>query len=231
MFMNNIIQKLNDASDFLYEIYLEVYSWPSPFWYPASFFYQLCLIFNRLAWYFYDFSTWVDSVAAAVAQILSWESIKSLILGWLKWVGDLSTIFYYFWQNVADVVTSWWSTTSVTVQGWIATAKQELLSLISSSLTWLASLQAAWDSFKGRIPSIDEVLNWFRDWRGAILAYLITWGALTSLQISSLIDSAFRLREAYWDGWQYWRGKVTEFFTDPLGWLESKFTDWFLGAE
>ena len=56
-------------------------------------------------------------------------------------------------------------------------------------------------------------------------------GRIPSEASMSLINSAFTERETFWSGWSDFRDQVSLFFSDPLGWLEAKFTDWFLGAE
>ncbi|GAI36189.1 unnamed protein product, partial [marine sediment metagenome] len=69
------------------------------------------------------------------------------------------------------------------------------------------------------IPDLEDVTSWFTNWWGNTLSNIIAWGALTGTQIGSLVDSAFTLRDDFWAGWQDWRDKVTEFFTDPEDWL------------
>lgn len=220
-FMNWIIQRLNDAASFLYSIYLEVLSWPWPFWLAYSFFYSLYLTFNKLAWDFYDFHIWVDDVAGKVANILSYSNIYSYFRTYFDAALNAWNWVVSAWSNVTSIVNNWWLTTSATVKGWIDSAILGVRTLIDQTNSWLASLQSAWDNFKARIPSIDNILSWFGNWWGNILTSIIAWGALTGLQISSLIDSAFLSRESWWAGWQDWRDKVTEFFIDPFGWIKA----------
>jgi len=119
----------------------------------------------------------------------------------------------------------------LTVIGWIVEAKGYAASLVAGVSGWLTNLQAAWDEFKGLIPTIDEVISWWGNWAGSVLATIDTWWDSTVLEVQGFIDSAFTEREPFWAGWQDWRDKVIEFFTDPLEWLLEKFTDWFLGPE
>ncbi|KKK66018.1 hypothetical protein LCGC14_2968300, partial [marine sediment metagenome] len=88
---------------------------------------------------------------------------------------------------------------------------------------WLAqfeTLRASWDNF------------WVTIYPGLVsFAWLTTWWNERLADVAGLIDSAFTIREGLWDGWQDVRGAVLEFFSDPLEWLWSKFTDWFLGPE
>lgn len=230
-FMSRIIEALNDVSSFFHKTYLEVYSWVYPFWLAAGFFYQLSLIFNRLAGYFYDFNIWVDSVAVQVAKILSWDTIKGYIKSWLPALEAAVSWFSNAVTNVTSIISNWWSATSVTVQGWISAATQGL-----------AELKVAWDQFtKVTFVNLSNLVNLVKSqwdyFTGTTLPSLVSFSSLTTwwnsrlIDVQGLMDSAFTLRQSYWDGWQDWRDKVAEFFTDPLGWLESKFTDWFLGPE
>jgi len=230
-FMNWIIQRCNDASSFFYSIYLEVYGWVYPFYLAAGFFYQLCLIFNNLAWNFYDFAQWVDDVAAKVVNILSWSTIWSYILSNVPNLTAIRDWFYSWWGNVTAVVSSWWTSTQNTVQGWISIAQSYLQDQINNLNTWFADLQMHIETLIGNLPSLNEVLNWFTSWWGNVLGQIIAWGALPAQQIQSLIDSAFSLRDSFWAGWQDVRDNIIEFISNPVEFIWNQFTDWFLGKE
>lgn len=230
-FMSWIIQRLGNTSEFFYELYLDIRGWAYPFWLTAGWFYNLSSIFADLSWDFYYFNQWVSDAADKLEDILSWSSIQEYIKAWLYPIGDLTTIFKNFWGNVTSVITSWWSSAQGIVKGWINDAKALLLASINELGALVDILRAGWDSFKGKIPSIEAVLSWFSNAPGNILAVVIGWGALTSTQIKGLIDTAFTERDDFWEGWQEWGTQVGEFFSDPLTWLENKFADWFLGAQ
>ena len=226
-FMSSIISACNSASSFFYSIYLEVYSWVYPFWLAAAYFSSLSSLFSNLAWYFYDFNTWVDNTANKLLEILNWNTIQSYIRSWFYSLSDLSTIFYFFWTNVTNVISNWWSTAQATVKSWDDAVKSFLQAQLNTVNSLLTSLQASWDGFKGKIPSIDAIISWFTNWWGNVLAQVIAWGALTALQIQSLVDSAFTLRNGFWEGWQDIRAQVLEFFADPLQWLYDRMDEWF----
>jgi len=230
-FMNWIISYLNDASDYFYDAYREVWNWVYPFYYLGYPLYSLCLVFNNLAWRFYDFNALLDSWATQIANILSWSNIKSLIRSWLPYLEDAVNWFLDRWYWFRTEVNNWWSSVQYTVQGWIDTAFANAKSLIDQVRASLTTLQSAWDNFKGKIPSIDSVLSWFGDWWGNTLSSLIAWGALKASQITTLIDSAFTVRDSLWAGWQELRDQVIEFFNDPLEFIWARFTEWFLGPE
>lgn len=225
--MNYIIQGLSNASDFFYRIYLEVYSWVYPFWLAAEWFLDLAYLFSDLTWDFYYFSEWVDETHSRLRDILSWDTIRSFILSWLPNLEDISYWFYYWWDFVRQNVEDWWHSTSLIVQSWIDIAKQFLQDQINSLNTWLGSLQLAWDNFKERIPSIDEVLSWFTNWRDNILANIIAWGYLTAGEIDNFLSSKFLEWSPFWEGWLEWKSQIIEFIQDPQGWFYDRLEEVF----
>lgn len=214
--MNWIVQAFNTMSSYFYELYLDCYY---AYYIPievANWFYYLSTLSSDIAWYLSDL---FSQMLTKFNEILNWDTIKSYIIGWLYWIPDLGSIFYYFWQNVTDTITQWWYTTQVTVKGWIDTAKAVLQSAIDALQIALNNLSVAWDAFKVKIPTIDTIISWFADWGSYVLQQIINWGALTSLQIQSLIATWFKDYEPFWEGWLDWKDAVIEFFTDPEDWL------------
>jgi len=180
-----------------------------------------------IATYSLDLANWYNTVTAKITQILPWATIQSYITNWLRYISDLSTIFYYFWSNVTSVITSWWSSTQYTVQGWISTAQSYLQGQITNLSTYFYYLQSAWDAFKGKIPSIDAIISWWSNWWGNTMANLDSWWDDRLLDISALIDSAFLSREPFWAGWLDWKDAVIEFVQDPWQWLYDRVEDLF----
>ncbi len=214
-FMTWIVNRLNVASDLFYELYLDAYyiGWPVDAL--GSWFYYLSTTFNSLAWNFSDFGTWVNDTAGKVAEILDWSSIWSLLLAYFPWLEDIGDWYYNWWNNVISAVNAWWSSTQWTVQGWISVAVQVVQDQVNSVNTLLTSLQADVAGLLADLPKIDAVLAWFSNWTGELLTIVNSWWAGALLEVQGLINSAFVVREPFWAGWQDWRDKVTEFFTDP----------------
>ncbi len=221
-FMNYIIQRLNDASGFFYGVYLEVISWVYPFWLAAFPFYNLSVLFSNLAWDFYDFNTWVDYVEGRVASLLTFDNIYSYFSSYFDAAVNAWNWVDQTFGDINTFMSSWWSTTQYTVLAWVDEAKSYAAALVNNLSTTVNTLLSAWDDFKGRIPTIDEVIYWWGDWTGELLSVVNSWWSGTLLQVQSLIDSAFTLREPFWDGWQDWRDKVIEFFTDPEDYLAKR---------
>lgn len=217
-FLNWIVSRLSDASSFFYRIYLEAYYWIYPFNQIAPFFYSVSSLFASLAWDFYYFNQWADDVASKVANILTYSNIYSHFKSYFDYAVIAWSWVYNAWSNVTGIINTWWSTTSLTVQSWIDTAVSGAQGLVGQLEAWVANLQSAWDNFKGRIPSIDEMLSWFTNWWGKILANIISWGALPGSEISALIDSKLKDWFPFYDDMANLMGDIKLFFTDPLQW-------------
>jgi len=167
----------------------------------------------------YEFSAAMGNILTEIGKILSWDTIWSYILSYVPNLEAIRDWFYHWRDWVLQEVTGWWSATSTTVLGWIDAATQGL-----------ADLMAAWDNFRkvtfpewtGRINSLES--GWSNFWEITFptlvsFSWLSAWWSDKLLDIQSLIDSAFLARDSFWQGWQDWRDKVTEFFTDPEEWL------------
>ena len=204
-FLNWIVEDLNAASDFFYDIYREVLDWVYPFWLAAGFFYDLSRVFNWLAYDFADFAEWVYDTVDKLGTILSWSTILSLIRSWLPDLEDVVDWWNSWRIWVFQEIANWWSFTQTAVQGWIDTATQGLSELIT-----------AWDNFWTVIfPTLVDFTG------------LATWWTATMGEVLNLIDTAFTLRASLWEGWQEIRNQVVEFFADPLEWLYSRFEEFF----
>ena len=226
-----IIQRLVDVADFFYDIGLEVSGWIWPFWEAATFFFSLNTLFANLAWDFVDFDEWLEWAADEIGDILSWSNIRSLIRGWLDGIEDALEWFGRWWVWVGQEIDDWWSSTLDDVKGWIAAAVSPFDDLLTAwndfwDNLWpdivnkLSTLKADWDNFwTVLLPTLVD-FTWLETW----------WNArLTDIQ--ELINTAIQELAPFWEGWQEIRDQVYEFFADPLEWLWSRFTDWFLGPE
>lgn len=218
-FIDDIFSFVWDISGYFYNAQSEVRSWPWPFWYLYAPLYELHLAFWRLLTPIAHLGDWIDSTTTRVASILSEAQILSILSSWL---GDAEDAFNWIrdaWTNVYNIVNTWWSTTSQEVGVWVQDAKNYAQTLVNNVLSTVNSLQAAWDSFRGKIPTIDNIIYWWGNWTGNVLSTVNTWWSDALLEVQGLIDSAFVTREQFWAGWQDWRDKVAEFFTDPEDWL------------
>jgi len=230
-FMADIIDWLNEATNWFYGLYLDCYNSVWPLTLIARWFYELCLVCNNLAWAFYYFSSWVSEVASKITQVLSWSTIWSYILSYVPNLTQIRDWFYSWVTNVTNTISSWWSATSVTVRGWIDAAIVWLKDAASTFLNFwdnlwpqfvssFNGLKSAWDNFwKVTLPDLVSF-----DW-------LWSWWNSTIDDVQGLINSAFAARQSFWEGWQDMRTSVLKFFEDPLEWLWERFADWFLGPE
>lgn len=214
-----LIEWFNWLSEYFYKLYLDVESWPWPFSYSAYLFYFFSYAFAEIAWQFYDFSFWVTDVTNKVRGILNWATIWNYIKASLPNIEAINLWFYNWMGHVFTAVNEWWAEIKQSVFGVIAELKSGFYTRLWELNLIFTSLQSEWDKFKGLIPSINEALTWLSNWWNNILANLNSWWGERLIEIQSLINSAFVIRNDLWRGWQDWRDKVTEFFTDPEDWL------------
>lgn len=230
-FMTSIVGAIYTVSDWFYAIYLEAAGWIWPFNLAAPFFYQLSVIFLTLGWHFYHFSSWVSDVADKVQNIVSWSTIWSYIIDCIPNLIEIRDWFYSWASNVTGAVDIWWSDTKATVQGWIDTALQtakDLTAAVSKSLT---TLQEAWDNFKGKIPNLDEIVIWWKDWWAKILTFLTPWWNERLKEVDTLIVSTLKRWFPFYDDLVKLWDDIKLFFTNPLTWLVKKLEDWFWTEE
>lgn len=178
-----------------------------------------------------NFGEWADDVWARVQKILDEGGILSLILWVFPWLPDVGNWFATRVSWLTMVISDWWSAAQLTVQGWIEIAKETLQALIYNLSMWLASLQASWDAF--------WTVTW-PEWTAKLDILKASWDAfwVTTFPtlanwtgVSSLIDSTLRSWFPFYDDLIAIWNEVVEFFTDPLEFLLTRFTDWFLGPE
>lgn len=222
-FIDDIFSLVWDLSDWFYSAYLEVKGWVWPFKYLAPILLTISDIFWDMVTPIAHLGDWVDDVADAIGDILSWRTIKDLILDWLPKLPATVTWFIDWVKNVLGVIGNWWEGVTPTVKGWIDVAKQALTEIIDAVKKSLAELQAAWDEFW------DKLLPVIWDWLNAlttelhnfftiILPTLIT-GKIALELIISVLKQWFPF---YDDLVQLWEN-IKQFFADPEDWLYRAF--------
>lgn len=174
-----------------------------------------------------DAEDWWEEVSDAVEGILNWSTIRSLIRSWLTGIETLIEWFTDWVTLVTGVIGDWWEDVQTTVTGWINEAKEALQELIDDLETWLGSLQEAWDNFKGKIPSIDEVLTWFSNWWAAILIPLTAWWNERLLDVNTLIINTLQEWFPFYNDLVALWEDIKAFFIDPLQWVYDRLDDWF----
>ncbi|GAJ14636.1 unnamed protein product, partial [marine sediment metagenome] len=174
---------------------------------------------------------WAEDVWNRILKIFSLGEITAYFRTWIDAaINAWDWVVNSFW-NVWNIVEDWWDATKITVLGWIDIVKQWVIETYDATLKGFAELQPVWDFFKGKLENLENVLNWYFEWRDQVVGAVIRWGFVTALDVAGLIAAAFLERDDFWAGWQDIRGKVADFFTDPLEFLWTLFTDWFLGPE
>lgn len=186
---------------------------------------------SMVAGYLWDASKRWEEVEAAIADILSWSNIKGLIRDWLPDIDGLVAWWAHWWDSVRGVINSWWGPIWDSVTEWV---EARIAGLTGIGEEWLHFWQNLWPALTDAFDKLKAAWDNFRDVtlpNLVSLPWLIEWFEGKVLEFQGLIDSAFKLREGLWEGWQDSRDNVIEFFSDPLEWLWGRFTDWFLGPE
>lgn len=230
-FFTNIGYAILTAGGWIYQAGSTTSSWIYPFYLLANPFYLVSEWLYRAGYYFFDVALWADSVARAIGKILDITTITGYFQTWINY----ATTAYNWIINAANIILlnigAWWNTTQQTVLVWIENAKQWALAQVNSLAVTLAPVITGWNSLVSKIPSLNEILLWFTNWWANILSLLSSWWAERLLDIKALFNSWTLDLAPFWEGWQEIRDKVFDFFNDPLEWLWSRFTNWFLGAE
>lgn len=219
------------AANVFLNLALDAYSWPIVGEWLGDGFAALLDFASECAYYLWKASNWYEDTVDALRDILSWATIKNYIRSWLEGIESAIAWFFDWWYQVGNRINYWWQGTWSTVQDWIAAATQGF-----------DELKAAWDNFWNVTwPDILSQLelqreNWIRFWAVTFptlvsFSWLGIWWDSRFQDVQDLINSAFTLRDSLWAGWQDIRDSVLEFFADPLEWLLTRFTDWFLGPE
>lgn len=196
-FMQSIVSRIQDIADYFYDAYLEVFDWIYPFNLLAPPLYYICYGFSYLAYYFDQFSDWVDFAASRISDILDWSTIWSFILSYVPNLSAISNWFNSWKDFIWQEVITWWQYKKEQVESWIDVAKDTLQYQLDYLSIRVDSIQSRISDIVSMIPSATDIL--------------------TSAQ--ALIDGAFLSRQDFWQGWQDFRSQVTDFFSDPEDWL------------
>jgi len=223
--LEQIITYLSQVRDWFLDAYYEVSGWVYPFNNLATPLYWLYHAFFYLAFHFGSFNAWVDDAASKIAAILNFDNLYSYFRTYFDYAVNAWNWVFNAWNNVIAITGDWWNSTQLIVQSWIASAQQFLQTQINGINTLLASIQASVDNLLSNLPTLNEIISWWSNWWGNTLANLGSWWNDRLYDVQGLINSAFVERESLWAGWQDFRGKVVEFFTDPWGWLYDRFDD------
>jgi len=230
-FLDQIVSWLNSIKEWFFAAYLEVSTWTWPFNNLATPLWYIYTAFIYLKAYFIDFNDWVNDTVIKLTTILSYANISSYFSSIFNAATNAWNWILNATWNIWVEVENWWSSVSLTVQSWIDAAKDMLLLLIGELELAVVALQAAWETFQSWIPSLTEILSWFTDWWGWILARIISWGGLPATLIQALIDSTLLSWFPWYDTLVEIWNEIVAFFANPWDYIEAKFVNWWLGPE
>lgn len=249
-FMNRIVEYLNDITDFFYDLYIECYY---AYYIPnviANLFYEICLIFNRLAWRFYDFGKWVDDIADDVQKLGIWGAIKKLIIGWLPGLEDAVTfvdnlvdeflvfaqdpITYLRDQTITTIFP--WAISRIPwvsdIYTWYVNNRKELTELFNDPWKYLRDkvYPRVWDWILIKIPVIGVAYSFYENFKDEIDTFTdnptLWWhDKLENVVLPWAKEKIPFFSTLYLLYENYW-DKIKLFFDDPVDWL---YTNTILG--
>lgn len=220
-----------DIQSFFLQAYFVVHGWIWPFNYLDYPLYAISWLFREMLAPVARFSDWTRDVWAKVEEVFSLDQIVAHFRTWIDYAIDAWTWVRSAWINVFNLIGDWWSSAKYEVMAWIDERVSVVRALVDQANAWLTRLQADLQWFLDHLLTLDEIIQWWKDWLGRVLTQLLIWGFIRILDVVGLIATAFIEREDFWAGWQDWRGMVAAFFDDPLEFLWELATDWFVGPE
>lgn len=219
---------LNIATFFL-GIYLEVKDWVFPFNLIAPFFLDIWFALVDIAVFVRALGDWIENIYVIIADFLTSGEIWDFFRQWFEWAEWAWNWVSDAFGNVWDIITSWWSTTQLTVIGWIDTAIAGVEALLGVVESGLASLQTSWDDFwtitwpQWMSAFTDLASAWDNFWVN-IFPTLATWSG-----VSDLIETALKEWFPWYDDLVKIIDEVFAFFANPLDYLVDKLETWFWG--
>lgn len=222
-----LVDFFSNASSYFYDLYLEAYDAP---YIPYAFAWPLYLmsdLFADISWAFYDFYYWAYDVVDRLGDILSWSTIYGYITSYWPNLNSALSWFSNWYNNVINAVEDFFNDAQGTIQQWINSAVDLALAAWDWLIDGFNTLQIAWDNFKSKIPTIDELIDWFSNWWGNVLSTLRSWGMLAANEIRDLIDSKISEWFPFYDNLVSLWGEIQDFIADPLQYAYDKLDEWF----
>jgi len=173
------------------------------------------------------FRDWTVSIELQLIDMITWESIQGMLSEVWNLLEPIQDWLDNVWTNVYQIVNTWWTDKVLEVQALIDLAIEAVVSAVNNLSTAVNNLSIAWAAFKGKIPTLDEVIAWWSNWPGELLSVINSWWTGKVLEVQALINTAFVTRQSFWAGWQELRDQVLEFFSDPEDWVYKRLDSFF----
>jgi len=181
-----------------------------------------------------DIQDWTNDLRGGWNDLCDWlddlfddlHSLASHVYGWLR---DLVEDAW----GAAQVAYAWAVEALARADDALAAAIAEAAAALSAAMSYAESLIqdiGAWilshsvDVYNAIRGYIQDVADWFQQNVADVWAGLL--GSAVELIESYMADIAAPINLVL-----QWFDEIQDFFTDPLEWLQERFTDWFLGRE
>ena len=146
-FSDRIFGYVWDIADFFYDLAFETRGIPLVGSFISNIFYNIYVAFWRLLTPINQFTDWVLLVNWKFGNVVTEANLWNILATPIKWAYDSMVWILFAWNNITQVINSWWAGTSVTVQYWINSAIYEVKSLIQQANGRINALKSSLDSF------------------------------------------------------------------------------------
>lgn len=208
-FLDTILSRLWDASDWFYSAYKTVSDWWWPFNLLQHPLYGLYDVTHSMIIPLAQFNDWLRGVWQKVQEIVSPSQLFKLFSSWIDKAEQAWDWIVNAFGNIWDIISQWWLTIRDTVLSWIDSAKEFASQIVENLTLEFNELRAKWDEFW------TKTLPKLADWTG----------------VSRLINTTISQWFPFYDVLATFIGEIGEFFTNPLNYIVSRLEDWFWGEE
>ncbi len=119
----------------LYGLYTYVVDFGWPLEGLQNWLYNFSRWFQNLADDCHTLAVWYENLIDQILSVLSWDSIRGLILEWLPGLPAVLDWFAAWPGLVAGEISEWWQTAQAVVLTWIAAARADIEARLSSFLS------------------------------------------------------------------------------------------------
>jgi len=167
-----------------------------------------------------DLCDWLDNLFDDVADL--WDDVYGWILDRLNDAWDWAQTAYAWAVEALGRANEALAAAAAWAADALASAMAYAESLVQDIGAWVLSHSIdVYNAIKGYII---DVATWFSEHVADV------WAALLGSAVD-LIESYLAAIAAPVNLVLQWFDEIQDFFTDPLEWLQERFTDWFLGRE
>lgn len=238
---------------YFHEIGKMVNDWVWPFSEAAHAFFSISSFFDGLKLAFVKFDEWTQALYGYVHGFGIWDWVKYNLVAWLPGLEDAITVINNFTDEVKtfiadpilylktkfrDVILPW-AINNIpwvgTIYRWYMFYSVEIDLFFSNPIQYLKT-KFEYDILPwaiSDIPFIRTLYIWYSNFKIELELFFTDPSAYLKRKFEEVIlPWAIESIPFFFTLYRWYETiEIDEFFTDPLGWLWERFTNWFLGKE